>query len=182
MQHSALRFEQVTYEVDPSQVIFKEASFEIATHEFVLIVGPSGCGKSTLLKLLTGQLQAESGSIEVLRQSIESLSIAEQQSLRRCVGMLFQNGALFTDLSVFENVAFPLREHAKLDATTLTQAVSAQLKEVGLEHAQHLMPHQLSGGMTRRVALARAMILNPTFFYDEPLTGQIQAIHTLVFS
>jgi len=136
------------------------------------IMGPSGTGKTTLLRLITGQIAPAQGSITVFGRDISSLSQRELFGLRRRMGMLFQNGALLTDLSVFENVAFPLREHTRLPESLIRQLVLTKLHAVGLRGAANLMPAELSGGMNRRVALARAIVMDPeVLIYDEPFVG-----------
>ena len=135
-------------------------------------MGPSGTGKTTLLRLITGQVAADSGSMEVAGENLRSLSRAKLYALRRRMGMLFQNGALLTDLSVFENVAFPLREHTDLPERLIRQLVLTKLQAVGLRGAAEMMPAELSGGMSRRVALARAIVMDPELLiYDEPFVG-----------
>ncbi|NOQ69507.1 MAG: ATP-binding cassette domain-containing protein, partial [Gammaproteobacteria bacterium] len=137
------------------------------------IMGPSGTGKTTLLKLIGGQLTPDQGSIEVDGLNVHQLSSKKLFELRQRMGMLFQSGALLTDLSVFENVAYPLREHTKLNNAMLRHLVLLKLNAVGLRGAADLMPAELSGGMSRRVALARAIALDPMMImYDEPFTGQ----------
>jgi phospholipid/cholesterol/gamma-HCH transport system ATP-binding protein len=135
-------------------------------------MGPSGTGKTTLLRLITGQSQPESGSVKVFGREVSELSLAELFALRRRMGMLFQNGALLTDLDVYENVAFPLRAHTKLPEPLVRQLVLTKLHAVGLRGAARLMPSELSGGMARRVALARAVVMDPEILiYDEPFVG-----------
>jgi phospholipid/cholesterol/gamma-HCH transport system ATP-binding protein len=135
-------------------------------------MGPSGTGKTTLLRLLTGQARASAGSVHVLGQDVVRLGRKDLFALRRRLGMLFQNGALLTDLDVFENVAFPAREHARLPEPVLRRLVLMKLEAVGLRGAAKLMPQELSGGMARRVALARAIVLDPELLiYDEPFVG-----------
>lgn len=153
--------------------IFDGIDLDIQRGRVTAIMGPSGTGKTTLLKLISGQLHADAGTVEVNGQTIQELSRAELYQLRIRMGMLFQSGALLTDLSVFENVAFPIREHAKLPESMLRKLVLIKLEAVGLRGAAALMPSQLSGGMARRVALARAIALDPMMImYDEPFTGQ----------
>jgi phospholipid/cholesterol/gamma-HCH transport system ATP-binding protein len=136
------------------------------------VMGPSGTGKTTLLRLITGQVSPDSGSIRVAGQDLLTLRRADLYALRKRMGMLFQNGALLTDLSVFENVAFPLREHTKLPERLIRQLVLIKLQAVGLRGAAGLMPAELSGGMGRRVALARAVVMDPEILiYDEPFVG-----------
>jgi len=135
-------------------------------------MGPSGTGKTTLLRLITGQSQAERGSVKVFGDEVASLSTRELFALRRRMGMLFQNGALLTDLDVYENVAFPLRAHTDLPESLVRHLVLTKLHAVGLRGAAKLMPSELSGGMARRVALARAIVMDPEILiYDEPFVG-----------
>jgi len=137
------------------------------------IMGPSGTGKTTALRLISGQLTPSSGEVIVDGKHVASLSRQALFELRKRMGMMFQSGALFTDLSVFENVAFPLREHTDLPESMIRDIVVMKLQAVGLRGARALMPSELSGGMARRVALARAIALDPTMIlYDEPFTGQ----------
>ncbi len=145
----------------------------VRRHKITGIMGPSGTGKTTLLQLIGGQLQPDSGRIEVNGQDIARLSRRQLYRLRRGMGVLFQGGALFTDLNVFENVAFPLREHVRLPEDMVRDLVLMMLEAVGLRGAAALRIDQLSGGMARRVALARSVILGPDIMmYDEPFTGQ----------
>jgi phospholipid/cholesterol/gamma-HCH transport system ATP-binding protein len=138
----------------------------------VAILGPSGCGKSTLLNFLGGRLRPRAGTVQVDGRSVPELRLGELYALRRRIGMLFQHSALLTDINVFENVAFPLREHTKLPERMVRDLVLLKLEMVGLRGARELMPAQLSGGMARRVALARALALDPMLvLYDEPFTG-----------
>lgn len=137
------------------------------------IMGPSGTGKTTLLKLIGGQLKPDQGTIEIDGQNVHKLGTKALYALRKRMGMLFQSGALLTDITVFENVAYPLREHTKLNRSMIHQLVLLKLNAVGLRGAAQLMPSELSGGMARRVALARAIALDPMMImYDEPFTGQ----------
>jgi phospholipid/cholesterol/gamma-HCH transport system ATP-binding protein len=136
------------------------------------IMGPSGTGKTTLLRLITGQIAPERGTIHVWGHDLAKLPTREIFALRRRMGMLFQNGALLTDLDVFENVAFPVREHAVLPEPVIRDLVLTKLHAVGLRGAAHLTPAELSGGMARRVALARAIVMDPELLiYDEPFVG-----------
>jgi len=138
----------------------------------VAIMGGSGSGKTTLLRLIGGQLKADRGDVLVESQPLDGMGHAELYALRRKMGMLFQFGALFTDLNVFDNVAFPLREHTSLPASMIRDLVLMKLHAVGLRGAESLKPAELSGGMARRVALARAIALDPMLvMYDEPFTG-----------
>lgn len=135
-------------------------------------MGPSGTGKTTLLKLIARQLYPDSGQILVDGVDVATLSQSQLYEMRKRLGMLFQNGALLTDLSVFENVAFPLREHTDLGEELIRLVVLTKLQAVGLRGAAELMPSELSGGMARRVALARAIVMDPDILiYDEPFVG-----------
>lgn len=156
-----------------TKVIFDGANLNIPRGKVTAIMGPSGCGKTTLLRLIGAQFMPDAGSICVQGQDITTMSKDSLYKIRRRMGMLFQSGALFTDLTVFENVAFPLREHTNLPESMIYDLVLMKLQAVGLRGAHSLMPHDLSGGMARRVALARAIALDPDFImYDEPFTGQ----------
>ncbi len=156
-----------------NKVVFKGVNIELPRGKITTIMGPSGSGKTTLLRLISGQSQAQQGQVLVDGQEVSSLSRAKLHHLRKKMGLLFQNGGLFTHLSVFENVAFPLREHTLLPESMIRTLVLMKLEMVGLRGARALMPNELSGGMTRRVALARAIALDPELImYDEPLTGQ----------
>lgn len=156
------------------RVIFDGIDIDIAQGKITAIMGPSGTGKTTLLKLIGGQLLPDAGSIEVAGDNVHQLKQRPLYRLRQRMGVLFQSGALLTDLSVFENVAFPLREHhRRLPESIVRRLVLMKLEAVGLRGAVALMPNALSGGMARRVALARAMVLDPMLMlYDEPFTGQ----------
>jgi phospholipid/cholesterol/gamma-HCH transport system ATP-binding protein len=138
----------------------------------IAIMGGSGSGKTTVLRLIGGQLRAQSGSVSVDGQEVSSLSLDGLYRMRRRMGMLFQHGALFTDLSVFDNVAFPLRENTSLPEEMIRDLVLLKLHAVGLSNAASLKPAEISGGMARRVALARAVALDPRLImYDEPFAG-----------
>ncbi|ADC63747.1 ABC transporter ATP-binding protein [Allochromatium vinosum] len=155
------------------RVIFEDLDLDIRRGAVTAVMGPSGTGKTTLLKLITGQLHPDAGTILVDGRDVTRLDRAELYRLRRRMGMLFQSGALLTDLSVFDNVAYPLREHTNLSASMVRKLVLLKLEAVGLRGARDLMPSELSGGMARRVALARAIALDPMMIlYDEPFTGQ----------
>jgi phospholipid/cholesterol/gamma-HCH transport system ATP-binding protein len=155
------------------RVIFDRVSLEIRTGKITAILGPSGSGKTTLLRLISGHLAPTSGVVEVDGHDVASLSTSELLGLRRQMGMLFQSGALLTDLDVFDNVAFPVREHTDLSPAMIRSLVLMKLQLVGLRGARHLYPRELSGGMARRAALARAIALDPKLvMYDEPFAGQ----------
>lgn len=152
--------------------IFTGLDISIRRGRITAIMGPSGTGKTTLLRLITGQLVPDQGTIVVDGVDLASLSRKELYELRQRMGMLFQNGALLTDLDVFENVAFPLREHTDLPERLIRHIVLTKLHAVGLRGAAQLQPSELSGGMARRVALARAMVMDPAMLiYDEPFAG-----------
>jgi phospholipid/cholesterol/gamma-HCH transport system ATP-binding protein len=152
--------------------IFDHMNISIRRGDVTAIMGPSGTGKTTLLRLMTGQLVPDRGEIRVGRFQVHQSSRRELYEMRRQIGMLFQNGALLTDYSVFENVAFPLREHTNLPDRLIHHVVLTKLHAVGLRGAASLMPSELSGGMARRVALARAIVLDPDLLiYDEPFAG-----------
>jgi phospholipid/cholesterol/gamma-HCH transport system ATP-binding protein len=155
------------------RVIYDGIDLDIPRGKITAIMGPSGTGKTTLLRLIGGQLKPGAGSIRFDGVSVPGLNRDELFQLRRRMGMLFQSGALFTDLSVFENVAFPVREHLRLPESVVRALVLMKLEAVGLRGARDLMPAELSGGMLRRVALARAIVMDPALImYDEPFTGQ----------
>lgn len=152
--------------------ILKGITLPIYRGKVVAIMGGSGSGKTTLLNLIGGRIKPDRGVLTVDGVSVPDLKTNELFELRKRMGMLFQSGALLTDLSVFENVAFPIREHTKLPESILRKVVLMKLETVGLRGAHDLMPSELSGGMARRVALARAIALEPTMImYDEPFTG-----------
>ena len=153
--------------------IFDDVDLDMPRGKVTAIMGPSGTGKTTLLRLIGGQLKPHAGSIEVDGLNVPSLGLRQLYSLRKRMGMLFQSGALLTDFNVFENVAFPLREHTQLQESLIRHLVLMKLHAVGLRGARDLMPSQLSGGMARRVALARGLVFDPMMImYDEPFTGQ----------
>jgi phospholipid/cholesterol/gamma-HCH transport system ATP-binding protein len=152
--------------------IFAGLDVDIAPGRVTAIMGPSGTGKTTLLRLITGQLVPDSGALRVAGHDMRTVTRTELYALRKRMGMLFQNGALLTDLDVFENVAFPIREHTDLPERLIRQLVLTKLQAVGLRGAAELMPAELSGGMGRRVALARAIVMDPEILvYDEPFVG-----------
>ncbi|QLH43200.1 MAG: ATP-binding cassette domain-containing protein [Coxiellaceae bacterium] len=153
--------------------IFDDVSIAIPRGKIIAIMGPSGSGKTTLLRLIGAQLRPDAGEVMVDGVNMHQLTTSQLYKMRREMGLLFQNGALFTNLNVFENVAFPLREHTRLPEDMLHDLVLMKLEAVGLRGARELMPSELSGGMARRVALARALALDPQLMmYDEPFTGQ----------
>ncbi len=153
--------------------IFDNVDLDIRRGQITAIMGPSGTGKTTLLKIIGGQLRPDRGRVTFDGAVVHDLSRSDLYALRRRMGMLFQTGALLTDLNVFDNVAFPIREHTRLPETMIRTLVLMKLQAVGLRGACDLMPAQLSGGMARRVALARAIALDPMMImYDEPFTGQ----------
>ncbi|OGV74049.1 MAG: ABC transporter ATP-binding protein [Methylophilales bacterium RIFCSPHIGHO2_02_FULL_57_10] len=152
--------------------VLKDININIPRGKVVAIMGLSGCGKTTTLRLIGGALKATSGSVKVAGQEVAELGQDDLYLMRRKMGMLFQFGALFTDLSVFENVAYPMREHTDLPESMVRDLVLMKLNAVGLRGAHNLMPAELSGGMARRVALARAISLDPMLImYDEPFAG-----------
>ncbi len=156
-----------------NRLIFDQVSLQVPKGKITAIMGPSGIGKTTLLRLIGGQLLPERGEIWFDGQNIPSLSRPQLYQARKKMSMLFQSGALFTDLNVFDNVAFPLREHTQLNETLIRTLVLLKLEAVGLRGAAQLMPSELSGGMARRAALARAIALDPELImYDEPFVGQ----------
>jgi phospholipid/cholesterol/gamma-HCH transport system ATP-binding protein len=161
----------VHYAVD-RRTILSNFNMKVRRGRITAVMGPSGTGKTTLLKLITGQVFADTGQVVVLGRDIGETNRSEIYALRKRMGMLFQNGALLTDVSVFENVAFPVREHTDLPEPLIRRLVLAKLQSVGLRGAAELMPTELSGGMARRVALARAIVMDPEILiYDEPFVG-----------
>lgn len=156
-----------------SRPIFDGIDLDIHRGKVTAIMGPSGTGKTTLLKLIGGQLRPQTGTVTVDGLDVHKLRHGDLYELRKRMGMLFQSGALLTDLDVYENVAFPLREHTDLPESMIRDLVLMKLEAVGLRGARNLMANELSGGMARRVALARAIALDPMMImYDEPFTGQ----------
>ncbi len=154
------------------RIILKNINLVVPRGKVVAIMGGSGCGKTTLLRLIGGQLKPSNGSVLVDGEAVETLDNDQLIHLRRKMGMLFQQGALFTDLSVYENIAFQMREHTDLPEEIIHDLVVMKLHAVGLHGAAGLMPSELSGGMARRVALARAIALDPMLImYDEPFAG-----------
>jgi len=171
MTEDHIRIDQLRFSRG-SRLIFDDLSFSIPRGKITAIMGPSGTGKTTLLKLIGGQLTPQSGKVTVDDQDVHALSRKKLYELRKRMGMLFQSGALLTDISVFENVAFPLREHTEMPESMIRDMVLLKLQSVGLRGSIDLMPTELSGGMARRVALARSIALDPELImYDEPFTG-----------
>jgi len=166
-----VRLSGVRFAYDEREIL---QGIDLSVHrgQVVAIMGGSGCGKTTLLRLIGGQLRARQGSVKVAGRELTHIGSSELYALRRRMGMLFQFGALFTDMSVFDNVAFPLREHTELPEELIRDLVLMKLNAVGLRGAAALKPGELSGGMARRVALARAIALDPMLIlYDEPFAG-----------
>jgi phospholipid/cholesterol/gamma-HCH transport system ATP-binding protein len=161
----------VHYAVD-GRPIFSGLDLSVRRGRITAVMGPSGTGKTTLLRLITGQISADSGQVLVFGHDLARMSLSEIYALRKRMGMLFQNGALLTDMSVFDNVAFPVREHTDLPEVLIRNLVLTKLQAVGLRGAAELMPAELSGGMARRAALARAIVMDPEILiYDEPFVG-----------
>lgn len=152
--------------------VLRDVNLSVPRGKVVAIMGGSGCGKTTILRLIGGQLRPNSGDVLVAGRPVAKLDSAELFKMRRRMGMLFQFGALFTDMTVFDNVAFPLREHTRLPEDMIHDLVVMKLQAVGLRGAAELRPAELSGGMARRVALARTVALDPMLImYDEPFAG-----------
>ncbi len=169
--NSLIEFRNVHFAYGPRPIL-KGVDMRVHRGQVVAIMGGSGSGKTTLLRLIGGEVKPSAGSVSVAGQVVHELGRNELFRLRRKMGMLFQFGALFTDLSVFDNVAFQMREHTNLPEPMIRDLVLMKLHAVGLRGAQHLMPAQLSGGMARRVALARSIALDPMLMmFDEPFTG-----------
>ena len=155
------------------RIIYDNISLTIRRGQITAIMGPSGTGKTTLLRLIGGQLSPDQGQVLLDGADIASMSRQQLFQARARMGMLFQSGALFTDMSVYENVAFPIRAHTQLPEHLIAELVALKLESVGLRGTEQLMPAELSGGMSRRVALARAIALDPELImYDEPFAGQ----------
>ncbi|HEX7387466.1 MAG TPA: ABC transporter ATP-binding protein [Castellaniella sp.] len=152
--------------------VLRDVDLQVRPGQVVAMMGGSGSGKTTLLRATTGQLQASAGTVKVFGRDMASLHGEALRETRQRMGVLFQGGALFTDLDVFENVAFPLREHTHVSEAEILDRVLDKLQAVGLRHAAHLRISEISGGMARRVALARAVVLEPELIlYDEPFAG-----------
>jgi len=155
------------------RVIFDGADFDFERGKVTAVMGPSGIGKTTLLRLMGGQYRPDAGTLHVDSVDVPALGRRELFEFRKRLGIMFQNGALLTDLSVYDNVAFPLREHTKLSEAMIADIVLMKLHAVGLRGARDLYPEACSGGMQRRIAFARAVALDPMLvMYDEPFTGQ----------
>ena len=170
---SIVSLRNVDFSYAPGErTILSGLNMEFPRGKVVAVMGGSGCGKTTVLRLIGGQVAAQQGQVLFEGQDVGQMDTAALMHARRRMGMLFQFGALFTDMSVFENVAFPLREHTQLTEQTIRDLVLMKLNAVGLRGARDLMPSQISGGMARRVALARAIALDPPLImYDEPFAG-----------
>ncbi|MEY4482064.1 MAG: hypothetical protein RIQ84_1226 [Pseudomonadota bacterium] len=171
--NSIVSLKGVDFSYAPGErTILSGLNMEFPRGKVIAVMGGSGCGKTTVLRLIGGQVSAQKGQVLFEGQDVGVMNTSQLMSARRRMGMLFQFGALFTDMSVFENVAFPLREHTKVSEETLRDLVLMKLNAVGLRGARDLMPSQISGGMARRVALARAIALDPPLImYDEPFAG-----------
>ena len=167
-----VEIEQLSYSYTGERQVLADINLAIPRGKVVAIMGQSGCGKTTLLRTIGGALKPTAGAVRVFGEDITRMRQAEIYRMRRRMSMLFQFGALFTDMSTFENVAFPMREHTTLDESMIRDLVLMKLHAVGLRGAAALMPSELSGGMARRVALARAIALDPELvMYDEPFAG-----------
>ncbi|TRX52775.1 phospholipid ABC transporter ATP-binding protein MlaF [Thalassomonas sp. M1454] len=172
MSENLVEIKNLTFNRE-ERCIYDGISLSIPKGKVTAIMGPSGIGKTTLLRLMGGQLKPQSGEILFAGHNIPELSRNALYEVRKRISMLFQSGALFTDMSVYENVAFPIREHSKLPEDIIEKMVMMKLEVVGLRGAMHLKPSELSGGMARRAALARAIALDPELImYDEPFAGQ----------
>ena len=168
----AVELDDVTFGYDRARPVLSGITMSIPRGQVVAIMGGSGCGKTTILRLIGGQLRPQTGRVLVGGRSVPDLDREALYAMRREIGMLFQFGALFTDMTVFDNVAFPLREHTELSEDLIRDLVLMKLNGVGLRGSAGLKPSELSGGMARRVALARAIALDPMLvLYDEPFAG-----------
>jgi len=173
-QNNAVEIKNLTFSwMNHTRIIFNDISLNAPQGKITAIMGPSGSGKTTLLKIIGGQLPVLHGTVKFYGKDMPTLSRDELYQARRQIGMLFQSGALFSEMSVFDNVAFPLREHTDLPENMIRDLVLMKLEAVGLRGARDLMPSELSGGMRRRAALARTIALDPSLImYDEPFAGQ----------
>lgn len=168
-----VEIKKMSFRHENGRAVFGDVDIHIPRGKVTAIMGPSGTGKTTLLRLIGGQLAPIRGQVFVDGQNVHQLSTASLYELRKRMGLLFQSGGLFTDMNVFDNVAFSLREHTSLSESMIRSLVLMKLQMVGLRGAHALMPSELSGGMARRVALARAIALDPALImYDEPFAGQ----------
>ena len=171
MDELAVRFEHV-HKSFGDKVVLEDISLDIPRGQTTVIIGPSGTGKSVLVKLLVGLMEPDSGSILVDGVEVTTASERELLDVRKRIGMLFQDGALFDSMTVGENIAFPLRRHTKKSRAEIAEAVALRLGQVGLEGTEDLMPSELSGGMRKRVSLARAIVMEPDIvLFDEPNSG-----------
>lgn len=172
MSEILVDIKNMTFKRD-ERVIYNDISLSIPKGKVTAIMGPSGIGKTTLLRLIGGQIKPESGDILFDGNNIPKLSRNALYDVRKRMSMLFQSGALFTDMSVYDNIAFPIREHTELSEDIIEKMVLMKLEAVGLRGARMLRPSELSGGMARRAALARSIALDPELIlYDEPFAGQ----------
>ena len=172
MEKNLIEIEDLHFAYSSGRPIFRGLSLSVPRGQLAAILGGSGAGKSTLLKLIGGQLRPERGAVRVDGQVVHELGTDALYALRRKMGMMFQSSGLFSDLSVYENIAFPVREHFDLPESVIRPLVLMKLHAVGLRGAHGMMPGDLSGGMTRRVALARAIATDPMLaMYDEPFAG-----------
>lgn len=172
MQQNVIEIENLSFSYSEDRNLLKNINIKIAKGKVTAIMGGSGSGKTTILRLISGQIKAQHGNISVFGENLTGLSSNQIHNVRKRLGLLFQFGALFTDINVAANVAFPLQEHTNLSKDFINKIVAMKLEAVGLTGTQDLMPNQLSGGMARRVALARAIALDPELMlYDEPFTG-----------
>lgn len=172
MSQLAIETNNIRFAYDRRRVILNDVSTSIPRGRVVAVMGGSGSGKTTLFRNICGQEKPFAGDITVMGRNMLTISRADLYELRRDIGVLFQFGGLFTDMSVFDNVAFPLREHTSLPASAVRDLVLLKLQAVGLRGSAQLFPSELSGGMARRVALARAVVMDPKLIlYDEPFAG-----------